>query len=190
MLTGVDAVSVYASTLVGGDHMTGAISALILGVDNVVSTFIASTFVTRIPRKILLLTGALNCSIINALISLSFRFNWHSNIRLGLLCVFLFVYACGPEPGVVMAFGEAFPAAHRGRLCGVGYGAYWVANIATVFALKASGEEWAVFAAFAVATATTGIVGATLIPETRGRTLAEIERTVRSWTANRRRRAK
>lgn len=137
MLTGVDAVAIFASDIFGGLfprlQNSGALGALVLGACNIVFTVMAASFVERIPRRAALLAGVLGCGGCTAAAAAATACNGPQWLILALLLGFNAFYAAGPEPVVFMLLSEIFPAKYKDRLNAAAYAVDWVSNIASVF---------------------------------------------------------
>lgn len=168
----------------------GPLGAVILGAFNIIFTFVAATFVEKVKRRKLLLWGVLACSTCNFIVSMIYVFDGPKVAVPVFLVLFNFAYAAGPEPGVFMLLGEIFPARYKDRLNALAYTIDWIANIASVFLFGIFTEyrlEWVSYLMFSLISLILGITVVILVPETHKRELIEIEREIRSWTRNKRR---
>ena len=97
-----------------------------------------------------------------------------------MLYMACFAFSLGPVPWIIIA--EIFPTRIRGRAMSVGTFTIWCTNTIVMLAfptLRDSLGPAGTFALFAVLVAPALLLTWGLIPETKGRSLEEIER---SWT--------
>lgn len=190
-ISGIDGILYYAPYLfkaAGIQTQQGAmIATLLLGVINVIATFIALIVVDSLGRRYLLLWGcammSLSLLFLSAILYLfppGFVSSW---VTLGCLCVFIFMFAIslGPIPYVLMA--ELFPAPVRDVGMSFSIVANWLANIAVTFTylsllsvIKGSG----LFLLYGLICAVGFYFIFLYVPETKQLSLEEIESKLRA----------
>ena len=184
-LIGINTVIYYAPTILksAGVATSGAIQQTVfIGLTNLVFTIIAVLLLDRLGRRALLLTGTAGCVV--ALIALGAYFaspslqssaGW---LALTSLIVYIASFAIGLGPVFWLMISEIFPLHLRGPAMATCTVANWAFNFAISFtfltlthAITKQGTFW-VYAGM-------GLIAlwffATRVPETKGRTLEEIE---------------
>ena len=152
-----------------------------IGFVNVIATFIAIIFVDKAGRKPLLLFGNAIQVIGLVMVGYIYSANPHSKMLLGGVITYTaaFAMAMGPIPWILCS--EIFPAKLRGRAMSVSTFSIWVACylVSQTFPLmlKAFGST-KTFWFYAACSAVTFLFVLLLVPETKGRSLEEIEK---SW---------
>jgi sugar porter (SP) family MFS transporter len=180
--SGINAVIYYGVRILDeagftlGDALGGQV---VIGIVNVLFTFLAIWKIDQMGRKPLLIWGALGIIVAHLAIGLLF-FN---NITGGYMLLFflLFFVACfaatlGPISWVVIS--EIFPTHIRGRVLSIATLCLWSANAVLMQLvpwllenLKSAGTFWL----FAILSLPTLWIAWKILPETKGRTLEEIE---------------
>ena len=184
-LIGINTVIYYAPTILksAGVATSGAIQQTVfIGLTNLVFTILAVLMLDRLGRRALLLTGTAGCVV--ALIALGAYFaspslqasaGW---LALTSLIVYIASFAIGLGPVFWLMISEIFPLHLRGPAMAACTVANWAFNFAISFtfltlthAITKQGTFW-VYAGM-------GLIAlwffATRVPETKGRTLEEIE---------------
>jgi sugar porter (SP) family MFS transporter len=184
-LIGINTVIYYAPTILksAGVATSGAIQQTVfIGLTNLVFTILAVLLLDRLGRRALLLTGTAGCVV--ALIALGAYFasptlqssaGW---LALTSLIVYIASFAIGLGPVFWLMISEIFPLHLRGPAMAACTVANWAFNFAISFtfltlthAITKQGTFW-LYAGL-------GVIAlwffATRVPETRGRTLEEIE---------------
>ena len=179
--SGINAIMYYAPEVfkaAGGSTDSAFASAVWVGLVNFAFTFAAILWVDRAGRKPLLLVGTAVQTVSLLLVGWMFH---RGNQGAGVLaCVLLFVaafaMAMGPIPWIIIS--EIFPSRIRGRAVSVGTLVIWLACyvVAQTFpVLRAHIGPALTFVVYAAFSLATFVFVATVIPETKGRTLEEIE---------------
>jgi MFS family permease len=155
----------------------------------VAATFIAVAFVDRFGRRPLLLTGLVGMGVSLTAVGLAFAFLDESAtaggassvvgiITLVSLVVYIASFAFSLGPVVWTVIAEIYPSSIRGRAVSVATAANWAAafvvSMTFLNLLDAIGET-ATFLLFAVLCAVTFVWIARKVPETRGKSLEEIQ---------------
>lgn len=181
---GINAIMYYGPELfkVAGTENTQAfVSTVVIGLTNVLATFGAIALIDRIGRKTLLIIGV---SIqVLALAAVGTLYHLHGNPILLLASILLFIVGFASSSGAVtwVIISEIFPTRVRGQAMGIAVLVLWAADylVSQSFPMLVEGIGPAnTFYCYA-GCAFIGLVYTILaVPETKGQTLEEIER---SW---------
>ncbi len=185
---GVNTVIYFSPTILTytGLHANSAITeALSVGITNVVFTIIAVLLLDRVGRRVLLLSGTAGLVVALALLGVFFAVPGvqHGAPWLALVALILFIASFGVGLGPVfwLMISEIFPLTMRSKAMAVCTAANWIANFIVSYfflqlidALGKPGTFWiyAVLGVLALA------FFAFRIPETKDRSLEEIEREI------------
>jgi SP family arabinose:H+ symporter-like MFS transporter len=179
---GVNTVLFYGSTILADS--LGATSALganvLIGLINFVCTILALGLIDRLGRKALLIFSAGAMAISHVILALCFRLtNPPAALIVGAMLLCVAAFAVGLGPGVWVVLSEIFPTRIRGRAMSVATVALWVAcTVLTMTFLTLSrmlGRTGAFLIYGGMCAFTAGFV-LLVVPETRGKTLEEIEK--------------
>jgi MFS family permease len=184
--SGVTVVLYYGPDILNnaGVRLSDALGGfVVIGIVNMVFTIIALWLMDRAGRRPLLFWGNLGCCIALASIGVLFAMGRSGGVTLvALICLFMacFAFSIGPIKWVVMS--EIFPTRIRGRAVAIATVAVWLAD--TLYNLlypkvNATIGTAACFFVFAAVLVPQFFFVWKIMPETKGRTLEEIER---SWT--------
>ena len=190
-VTGINTVLFYGSIIfkeqVGNHSASAALFAnVIVGAINFFSTIIALWIIDKVGRRPLLIFSAGGMALSQILMGVAFRIQPPpGTLILALIGMCTFCFAVGMGPGVWVIIAELFPTRIRGRAMSLATISLWVACVALTFtflslvgAITVSGAFW-LYAAMGV---TTVIFVWRVTPETKGRTLEEIEQLWKSGT--------
>lgn len=188
-ITGVNTILFYGSVIfteqVSNQSAAAALLAnVIVGVTNLAFTVVSLFIIDRIGRRAILMlaAGGMGCSLVvlGSLFKLS---PGAAYPILGVILVYVAFFAVGMGPAVWVVMSELFPTRIRGRAMAIATVALWTACtgltstfLSLVNAVGAAGAFW-LYAA--ICFFTFGFVWKA-VPETKGKTLEEIEQ---SWTA-------
>ncbi len=185
-LAGIDGILYYAPDIflsVGIKAETGAILATVgLGAVNLGATVVALLIVDRVGRRPLLIGGCLvmSASLLTVGLTLGGGDDDALLTLVGLAAYILaFAVSLGPLPYVLMS--EVFPLSVRARGMSLAAATSWVLNIvvAMTFLLMLDGlGAGTTFLFYAGVCAVALVFSWAVVPETRGRSLAEIERSL------------
>ena len=184
-ITGINAILYYAPVIfeqTGLDTTNSLLQTIGIGVVNVLSVLLAISLVDRVGRKRLLLLGSLLMGISLLAVSLCFYYEYFANY-LVLLFMVLYVGAFGCTLGAVtwVYLSEVFPNRIRGLAMSVATLALWLADFVVTYAFPIMNERWGTsatlltYAFFCVLSF--GYV-LTKVPETKGKSLEEIEKSL------------
>lgn len=180
-VSGINAIIYYGTTIfseAGWEISESLGGQVYIGLVNTIFTCVAVALVDRFGRKPLLSFGVMG--LVVALITAAILFylemtNWQ------LVAVLMFYIACfafslGPVPWIIIS--EIFPTRIRGRAMAIGTFTIWGTNtiVMLVFPwLRDNVGAAYTFALFAALVAPALLLTWLLIPETKGRSLEEIE---------------
>jgi sugar porter (SP) family MFS transporter len=188
-LVGVNAIIYYTPTLLTrtGFGATAAILSTVgIGLVNMIVTIAALSLVDRIGRRPLLLGGTavliLDLIFLGALYLLPSHAGPVRWLMVGALCVYIAAFAASLGLGIWLINSEIFPTEVRGKAAGFGTVTHWgldflisLTVLTTISLLTATGLFW-MYAVF-------GIIGFAYLyrhlPETKGRSLEDIEVSLR-----------
>jgi sugar porter (SP) family MFS transporter len=181
--SGINAIMYYAPTIfksagVGTD--AAFTQTVIVGVVNLVFTFVAIGFVDRAGRKPLLIAGTLIQTV--SLAFVGWMLHTHNQGPLLLVGILAFVaafsMAMGPIPWIVNS--EIFPTKLRGRAMSIAIVLLWFADFIVTQTFPMLRESQSVgpamtFWIYAGCSILSTLFVVAMVPETKGRTLEEIE---------------
>lgn len=181
---GINAIMYYAPEIfkeVGTGADSAFLQTVIVGIINVLFTFVAIWLVDRVGRRALLLFGGAGMGISLGIVGLAFFFNWGGYVLLVFILTYVACFAAsfGPVPWVILS--EIFPIKLRGLAMSVATLSVWVAVyfVTQLFPILVEeiGPAYTFWIFFAVSAMAFVFVWAQ-IPETKEKTLEEIEN---SW---------
>ncbi|MEQ8347098.1 MAG: sugar porter family MFS transporter [Sneathiellaceae bacterium] len=183
-LSGIDIILYYAPTIFAEVGFSGTLGPILatagIGAVNVAATVLAMWLVDRAGRRPLLIGGLVPMTLAMAVMVPALAFAgpvWHG-IAVAALAVFIIAFAIslGPLPYVIMA--EVFPIRVRSLGMGIAAAMAWGVNAIVSLAFLPL-AAWigmpGVFAIFALVCLVALLFVWRLVPETRGRSLEEIE---------------
>lgn len=188
-ITGINTVIYYAPTIIqkaGISSASGAILATAgIGLVNVIMTVVSMWLIDRVGRRPLLLVGIAGMILTLGFLGLAFQVSSQSpalaQIAVITLMAYVASFAISLGPIFWLLIAEIYPLRIRGIAEGTAAGANWAANFLvsltflTLIELLGSTRTFWLYGLLAVAG---WLFSYFLVPETKGRTLEEIER---SW---------
>ncbi|MDZ5076427.1 sugar porter family MFS transporter [Nesterenkonia sp. HG001] len=192
-IMGINTIIYYAPTTlqnVGFSDQAAIASNLIIGVMNVLAIWLALTYADRWGRKPLLIAGAIGSCLSLAILALTNLllpepdgFGVVGIITLACMAIYIFMFQASWGSIVWVMLGEIFPLGVRAAAMGLATTALWFANgvVALGFppVLEAVGVGW-LFAGFSVICFAALVFTYLRVPETKGRSLEEIETNFRN----------
>lgn len=187
-LTGVNAVLYYGSVIVS-EHFPSQsadmalISNIVIGLVNLIATIIAMMFIDRWGRRVILMTASGGMAI--ALFVLVIGLNVPrapASLMLASILFYVAFFAFGMGPGPWLIISEIFPTKVRGRAASIATSTLWSGALLVTFtflSLVRTLHLWGTFALFGVLSAACFLYVWRAVPETKGRTLEQIQE---SWS--------
>lgn len=196
-VTGINTVIYYAPTIFKFAGMSSASVAILASVGvggvNVVLTVVAMQLIDRVGRRPLLLVSLAGMALSLFALGLSFSLPLLSGslgwIAVASLMVYVGSFAVGLGPVFWLMLSEIYPLCIRGRAMSVGTAANWTANLVVALSFLTLTQvlgKPATFLLYGVVSIGAWLFALFLVPETKGKTLEEIEA---HWRAGRHPRA-
>ena len=185
-ITGINTVIYYAPTIfefAGLSSSSAAILASVgVGVVNVALTLVAMQLIDRVGRRPLLLVSLAGMVLSLAVLGLAFSLPQLSGslgwLALASLMVYVGSFAVGLGPVFWLMLSEIYPLRIRGRAMSVGTLANWGANLVVAVSFLTLTQvlgKSVTFWMFGLISIGAWFFAFALVPETKGRTLEQIE---------------
>jgi SP family galactose:H+ symporter-like MFS transporter len=185
-ITGINTVIYYAPTIFNFAGLSSSSAAILasvgVGIVNVILTLVAMQLIDRIGRRPLLLISLAGMSLSLILLGLAFKLpqlagslGW---IAVTSLMLYVGSFAVGLGPVFWLILSEIYPLRIRGRAMSVGTVANWTANLIVALSfltlthvMGKAGTFWL----YGVVSIGAWLFAFFLVPETKGKTLEQIE---------------
>jgi MFS transporter, SP family, galactose:H+ symporter len=183
-ITGINTVIYYAPRILqtaGFNSASGAILATVgVGVVNVAMTIIAMFLVDRAGRRPLLLVGIAGMIITLGVLGLSFRYLSGQLAWIAVVCLMGYVasFAISLGPIFWLLIAEIYPLKIRGLAEGTAATFNWASNLIVSLTFLTLVEKLgasSTFLLYALASVASWLFAYYFVPETKGRTLEQIE---------------
>ena len=181
-LTGINAILYYAPRIFeqSGVFAEGAmVHSIIVGLTNLVFTMLGMSLIDKVGRKQLLLVGAVGMFIALSMVSIGFKMNLiHGYYMLLCLMGYIAFFAMSLGATIWVVISEVFPNSVRAKGQMLGSMTHWVwSALLTWFfpVLFKDGRESFIFGFFALI-ALGSLIFAIKIPETKGKSLEQIQK--------------
>jgi sugar porter (SP) family MFS transporter len=181
-VTGINSILYYGPEIfkdAGAGTHAAFVQTVLVGAINLAFTFVAIFSVDRVGRKALLVFGALSMGVSIALVALSFQFAWPGVWALLFVLCYIASFAVSLGPVVWVYISELFPTRIRGRAMAVATVCLWCACLLVSQTFPDLVERLGRAAPFYIYAAMCLIMAVFVqftVPETKGKTLEEIER--------------
>jgi sugar porter (SP) family MFS transporter len=175
------AAEVYRSAGYGENDIL--LNIVITGVINLLFTVLAMLIVDRVGRRPMILFGCIGIGVSHLLSGMAYRAGWHGSAVLVLTLSAIACYALTVAPVTWVLISEIFPNRVRSHAVSIAVSALWIASFVLTYTFplinRALGSSGTFFGYGLIC-----ILGALfvfgVVPETKGRTLEEIESRVLS----------
>lgn len=184
-VTGINTVLFYGSIIfreqVGSHSESAALGAnVIIGLINFLATIVALWVIDKLGRRPLLMISAGTMAVCQMALGAAFLIQPPPAILVlaSMLCC-VAAFAVGLGPGVWVVLSEIFPTRIRGRAMSIATISLWAACVAltmTFLSLASAITITGAFWVYAVMCVTTFVIVWRAAPETKGKSLEEIER--------------
>jgi SP family galactose:H+ symporter-like MFS transporter len=183
-ITGINTVIYYAPKILqaaGFNSASGAILATVgVGIVNVAMTIMAMFLVDRVGRRPLLLVGIAGMIITLGMLGLSFRHSSGQLAWIAVICLMGYVasFAISLGPIFWLLIAEIYPLKIRGLAEGTAATFNWASNLIVSLTFLTLVEKLgasSTFLLYALASVASWLFAYYFVPETKGRTLEQIE---------------
>lgn len=186
-ITGINTVFYYATKIFENAGMStnaSLYSTVLVGLVNLVFTLVAVWVVDRVGRKPLLLIASIGMGASLCLMSLSLILNLQSLLVILFVLAYVASFAVAMGPIVWVVIAEIFPTRIRGRAMSIATVCLWIACflVSLTFPWMLNHMAGYAFFVYALMCAVSFWFVRALVPETKGKTLEEIEK---QWTGKR-----
>ncbi len=184
--TGINTVIYYAPTIFQfagvRSHSAAILATAGVGLINVLTTVVALRLLDRVGRRPLLLYGLAGMVLSLGVLGVGFTSPnpGQALAWISVICVMLYVacFAIGLGPVFWLMISEIYPLKIRGRAMGIATVANWGSNLLVALTfltlLRLLGPAWT-FWLYALVGIAAWVFVARLVPETKGKTLEQIE---------------
>jgi SP family arabinose:H+ symporter-like MFS transporter len=178
---GINAIMYYAPEIfkaVGTGTDAAFQQTVIIGIINVLFTFVAIQWVDKQGRKSLLLLGGAGMGLSLIMVGLAFHFGWTGYGLLGFILLYIASFAASYGPVTWVVISEIFPIKMRGVAMSVATLALWIAVyvVTQMFPILLEKVGPAVtFWIFGAMSLLSFLFVWSQVPETKEKTLEEIE---------------
>ncbi len=181
-VTGINAVMYYAPEIfkeTGAGTNAALVQTILVGLINFLFTILAIWLIDKVGRKVLLLIGSASMAVSLAVIGTAF-YTGHTSGMLVLIFILIYVasFAISLGPVVWVIMSEIFPNRIRGKATAIASMALWAADyiVSQTFPpMLASAGPAITFWIFGVMSVITFLFTWRIVPETKGKSLEEIE---------------
>ena len=180
-LSGINAILYYTNSIftsAGLDRLSGFSQSIYIGLANLVGTVLGMLLIDKLGRKTLLLLGAVGTCISLSCVGLIYSTHSHANLLVWCLVGFIGFFAISQGAVIWVYLSEVFPTRVRNKGQSLGATTHWVMNaiIAALFPIAAVKLSRAVpFYFFAAMMVVQFIVVLAMYPETKGKTLEQLQ---------------
>lgn len=185
-IVGINTVIYYAPVIIQSAGISSASGAILatagIGLVNVLMTIVSMRLIDRVGRKPLLLTGIAGMVVTLGLLGLVFRTASHNGALAWLAVISMMAYvasfAISLGPIFWLLISEIYPLKIRNSAQGVAATFNWASNLVVTLTfltlVEKVGPSWT-FWLYGISAVAAWIFSFYLVPETKGRTLEEIE---------------
>jgi sugar porter (SP) family MFS transporter len=196
-ITGINTVIYYAPVIIQSAGISSASGAILatagIGLVNVLMTIIAMRLIDRTGRKPLLLIGIAGMAVTLGFLGFVFRLSAHSGALAWLAVISMMAYvasfAISLGPIFWLLISEIYPLKIRNSAEGLAATFNWGSNLLITLTfltlVEQLGPSWT-FWLYGLSAVAAWIFSYYIVPETKGRTLEEIEEYWRAASAGKR----
>jgi SP family arabinose:H+ symporter-like MFS transporter len=179
-LSGINALLYYSNSIfasAGFSSSSAALQTVGVGLVNLLATFLGMSLIDKLGRKTLMLVGSVGMVVALSGVAWVFYTNSHQGLLMGCFMLFIVFFAISQGSVIWVYIAEVFPSRVRSKGQSVGSSSHWIMNaiIAGVFPYIAAKSHALPFVFFAGMMAVQFFVVLFVYPETKGRTLEQIQ---------------
>jgi MFS transporter, SP family, xylose:H+ symportor len=173
------AAEVYRNAGYGSNDIF--LNIVITGTINLIFTVLAMALVDRIGRRALMLFGCLGIATAHLLCAMAYRLGWHGAPVLVLTLGAIACYALTLAPVTWVLIAEIFPNRIRSQGVSIAVSALWISSFALTYTFPWMNQAFgtgSTFFVYGAICALGSLLVYTSVPETKGKSLEEIESCV------------
>ena len=179
-LSGINALLYYSNSIfasAGFSSNSAALQTVGVGLVNLLATFLGMSNIDKLGRKTLMLIGSVGMVIALSGVAWVFSSNTHPSLLVWLFMLFIIFFAISQGSVIWVYIAEVFPSRVRSKGQSVGSSSHWIMNalIAGVFPTIAAKSHALPFVFFAAMMAVQFLVVLFIYPETKQRSLEQIQ---------------
>ncbi|MGA8152107.1 MAG: sugar porter family MFS transporter [Terriglobales bacterium] len=180
-LSGINAILYYLNDIfgyAGFSRLSGNLQAVAIGATNLTFTVIAMSVIDKLGRKTLLLVGSVGTALCLAGVSAIFFTHSHQSLLVWLLVGYIAFFGFSQGAVIWVYLSEVFPNSVRAKGQSLGSFSHWFMNalISAIFPLMAASSGAYPFVFFSAMMVLQFFVVLFVYPETKGRTLEEMQK--------------
>jgi SP family arabinose:H+ symporter-like MFS transporter len=180
-LSGINAILYYLNDIfarAGFNKVSSDLQSVAIGFTNLIFTIIAMSVIDRLGRKKLLLIGSVGTCACLAGVAAIFNMGIYEGMLVWLLIGFIAFFAFSQGAVIWVYLSEVFPTQVRAKGQSLGSFTHWAMNamISWLFPFIAALSRSAPFAFFSAMMALQFLVVLMIYPETKGKTLEEMQK--------------
>nr|CAD7427427.1 unnamed protein product [Timema monikensis] len=195
-LSGVNAVIFYTSNIFteAGSDIKPAIATIIVGVIQVIATFISSLCIDKLGRRILLIASDAVMTICSAVLGVFFYLKHNGNdvsnigwLPLVSVCLFIVMFSFGFGPIPWLMVGELFPNQIKGTASSIACLLNWFLSFLVTKFFSDMVTAFGIYTTFWIFSAISclgTIFVFFIVPETKGKSLEEIQKELGGESPN------
>jgi SP family arabinose:H+ symporter-like MFS transporter len=180
-LSGINAILYYANSIfasAGFNSNSAALQTVGIGLVNLLATFLGMSLIDKMGRKTLLLIGSVGMAVALSGVAAIFYTHTHQALLVWLLVMFIIFFAISQGSVIWVYIAEVFPNRVRSKGQSLGSSSHWVsaALISYYFPIVVHDfSQGTPFAFFAVMMVVQFLLVLFIFPETKGRSLEQIQ---------------
>lgn len=179
-LSGINAILYYSNYIfasAGFSTTSSALQTVSIGLVNLLATFLGMSLIDKLGRKTLMLIGSVGTAVALTGVAAIFFTHTHQALLVWLLVMFTVFFAISQGSVIWVYISEVFPSRVRSKGQSLGSSSHWIMNaiIAGAFPFIAAKSQAAPFVFFAAMMALQFFVVLFVYPETKGRSLEQIQ---------------
>ncbi len=182
--SGLNSIFAYSHQIFkdAGFSVSGTMLSLVFqGITMLIFCVVALFVVDLLGRRLLMIVGSLGISITHFLIGLSFNYDYGGVVVVLLVMLAIAIYATTLAPIMWVLLSEIFPNRVRGAALGISVVTLWVGYLILTYTFPVMREQLGVAKTFWTYSAFLFIAFIVIylaVPETKGKTLEQIERDI------------
>ena len=179
-LAGINALLYYSNSIfasAGFSSNSAALQTVGVGLVNLLATLLGMSLIDKLGRKTLMLIGSVGTAIALSGVAWIFYTDSHQYLLVWLFMLFIIFFAISQGSVIWVYIAEVFPSRVRSKGQSVGSSSHWIMNaiIASIFPIVAAKSHALPFVFFASMMALQFFVVLFIYPETKQRSLEQIQ---------------